>query len=200
MHVFSNMKPDHCLIAPMQICGMDTWLQCILFIISVSWNDSDLELKWQGKLVCTLSAIHKIRKRLLSLWADASRLFCFEHAVLDRNVRITRSFENMRSLRSLSLLTLCSNWHHRNAISTCEYSQKGYVEDCLWMASLWDPVLQNNSLHLNLQHVQCESVLFCVCFPTPLCNLVHQLHHSVLIHTSVCSGHTANPKCVKLGS
>ena len=43
------------------------------------------------------------------------------------NVRITRSFENMRSLRSLSFLTLCGNYH--NAIFTCEYYQKGYVED-----------------------------------------------------------------------
>ena len=131
---------------------------------------------------------------------DCSALSTLFWCLSSWNVRITRSFENMRSLRSLSLLTLCSNWHHHNAIFTFEYSQKGYVEHCLWMASLWDPVLQNNSLHLNLQHVQCESVLFCVCFPTSLCNLVHQLHHSVLIHTSVCSGHTANPKCVKLGN
>ena len=70
------------------------------------------------------------------------------------NVRITKSFENMRSLCSLSFLTLCGNSHHHNAISTCEYSQKGYVEDWLRhmsyilykrVAPLWNPVLQSNS-------------------------------------------------------
>ena len=100
MHVFSNMKPDHCLIAPMQLCGMEAWLQCILFIISASWNDSDHKLKWQGKLVCTLSAIHKIRKRLLSLlWARCSGA-C--HAVM---------WELQRALKTWNPCAVLASWH-----------------------------------------------------------------------------------------